>query len=94
MEEPSCDTTRSTAESSDPNFGCTILSIMRKTLLSVLACVLSVAVTAGATWDDEKEDFAPGGGSVAFINRYRTTPIPADAKISFQEYDWALNEAK
>jgi hypothetical protein len=41
-----------------------------------------------------KDDFATVGGSVAFINKYRTSAIPADAKISFQEYDWALNEAK
>ncbi|MEO5722413.1 MAG: DUF547 domain-containing protein [Chthoniobacterales bacterium] len=34
------------------------------------------------------------GGPVAFINQRRSKPIPKDAKISYQKYDWSLNEAK
>ncbi len=40
-----------------------------------------------------KGDFK-GGGPVAFINKRRTPPIPKDAKIGYQKYDWSLNEAK
>ena len=45
-------------------------------------------------FDWYKDDFKSEGGSVAFINKRRTTPLPNDAKISFQDYDWSLNEAK
>jgi hypothetical protein len=45
-------------------------------------------------FDWYKEDFAPVGGAPGFLSKYRKEPIPANAKISFQEYDWALNEAK
>lgn len=40
------------------------------------------------------EDFQAGGGAVAFINKRRKTPLPNDIKISYQDYDWGLNEAK
>ena len=40
-----------------------------------------------------KDDFK-NGGPLAFINRYRSKPLPADVKISYQKYDWSLNEAK
>ena len=36
-------------------------------------------------------DFAASGGVVAFINKYRKPPLPADVKISYQEYNWSLN---
>ncbi|MBA3881825.1 MAG: DUF547 domain-containing protein [Chthoniobacterales bacterium] len=45
-------------------------------------------------FDWYKDDFAKDGGAVAFINKRRTDPLPADAKISYQDYDWGLNEAK
>jgi Protein of unknown function, DUF547 len=45
-------------------------------------------------FDWYKDDFKADGGALAFINKRRTTPIPADAKISYQDYDWNLNEAK
>ena len=45
-------------------------------------------------FDWYKDDFKGDGGPVAFINKRRSTPIPADAKISYQEYDWGLNEVK
>jgi len=40
-----------------------------------------------------KDDFK-GGGVLEFINKRRATPLPADVKISYQKYDWALNDAK
>ena len=36
-------------------------------------------------------DFQASGGVPAFINKYRKPPLPADAKITFQGYDWSLN---
>jgi Protein of unknown function, DUF547 len=38
---------------------------------------------------DFKED-----GPIAFINKRRSTPLPSDVKITYQEYDWSLNEAR
>lgn len=35
------------------------------------------------------EDF---GDLIAFLNKYAKTPINANAKIEFVDYDWALNE--
>jgi hypothetical protein len=45
-------------------------------------------------FDWYKDDFKADGGAIAFINKRRSTPLPADAKISYQDYDWGLNEAK
>jgi Protein of unknown function, DUF547 len=45
-------------------------------------------------FDWYKDDFKGEGGPLAFINKRRATPIPNDAKISYQDYDWNLNEAK
>ena len=45
-------------------------------------------------FDWYKDDFKADGGALAFINKRRATPIAADAKISYQDYDWNLNEAK
>jgi hypothetical protein len=28
-----------------------------------------------------------------FINQYRPAPLPANSRITFQKYDWDLNEA-
>lgn len=44
-------------------------------------------------FDWYKDDFKDGG-PVQFINKRRGTPLPADVKISYQNYDWSLNEAK
>jgi Protein of unknown function, DUF547 len=41
-----------------------------------------------------EDDFKAAGGPVAFINKYRPQPLPADVKVEFQDYDWSLNEAK
>ena len=38
-------------------------------------------------------DFQASGGVLAFINKYHKPPLPDDAKISFQNYDWSLNAA-
>jgi hypothetical protein len=45
-------------------------------------------------FDWYKGDFNFVGGPLAFINKRRATPIPNDANISYQEYDWGLNEVK
>ena len=44
-------------------------------------------------FDWYKADFKDGG-PLAFINKRRSSPLPNDAKISYQEYDWSLNEAR
>ncbi len=41
-----------------------------------------------------KDDFGGAAGALAFINKRRSTPLPADTKISYQDYDWGLNEVK
>ena len=38
------------------------------------------------------DDFKAAGGARSYINKYRTSPIPA--KVKFQEYKWTLNAAK
>ena len=43
-------------------------------------------------FDWYKEDFGGEPGVVAFINQRRTSPLPG--KISYQEYDWNLNETR
>jgi Protein of unknown function, DUF547 len=39
-------------------------------------------------------DFKAAGGPIAFINKYRTQPLPPEVKVEFQDYDWSLNEAR
>ncbi len=41
-----------------------------------------------------KDDFKAVGGSLAFINRRRNPPLPNDVQITYQDYDWSLNEVK
>ncbi len=43
-------------------------------------------------FDWYRNDF--NGGVLKFINQRRSEPIPPNAKISYQDYDWALNEAR
>jgi Protein of unknown function, DUF547 len=45
-------------------------------------------------FDWYKDDFKNDGGAIAFINKRRSTPLPNEVKISYQDYDWSLNEAK
>ena len=44
-------------------------------------------------FDWYKDDFKDGG-PIAFINKRRSKQLPNDVKISYQEYDWSLNEAR
>lgn len=52
------------------------------------------AVDLSKIFDWYKDDFAKEGGAIDFINKRRSSPLPKDAKISYQEYDWGLNEAR
>ena len=45
-------------------------------------------------FDWYKDDFAASGGAVGFINKRRNPPLPNDIKITYQDYDWALNDAR
>ena len=45
-------------------------------------------------FDWYKDDFAATGGAVGFINKRRSKPLPDGIKISYQDYDWGLNDAK
>lgn len=45
-------------------------------------------VVISKIFDWYKEDF---GDVIAFINKYSSTKVGSDAKISYQEYDWSLN---
>ena len=38
------------------------------------------------------KDFKKGGSLIDFVNRYTEVTISPDAKISYKDYDWALNE--
>jgi hypothetical protein len=52
----------------------------------------SAALSAIFNW--YKDDFKSVGGPIAFINKRHMPPLPNDTKITYQEYDWSLNEAK
>ena len=52
----------------------------------------SAALSAIFNW--YKDDFKAVGGPLAFINKRRSEPLPNDVKITYQDYDWSLNEAK
>jgi hypothetical protein len=44
-------------------------------------------------FDWYKKDFTKNGSTVlSYINRYRDEKIPTDYRISYYEYDWALND--
>jgi len=45
-------------------------------------------------FDWYKEDFQSAGGPIAFINKRHNPPLPNDVKITYQDYNWSLNEAK
>ena len=49
---------------------------------------------ASKIFDWNAADFQSTGGVEAFINKYRKPPLASDAKISYQSYDWSLNEAR
>jgi hypothetical protein len=48
-------------------------------------------VRVNEIFDFFPKDFEKGGGPVGFINRFRKEKLPADAKVEFIPYDWALN---
>ncbi len=52
------------------------------------------SVALSKIFDWYKDDFAAGGGAVAFVNKRRNPPLPDDIKVTYQDYDWDLNEAK
>jgi hypothetical protein len=52
------------------------------------------AVELSKIFDWYKEDFGGAKGTLAFINKHRTMPIPSAAKVTYQDYNWNLNEAK
>ncbi len=52
----------------------------------------TAALSAIFNW--YKDDFKAIGGPVAFINKRRNQPLPNDTRITYQNYDWSLNEAK
>ena len=54
----------------------------------------SGSVELSKIFDWYKDDFGGTPGVLTFINKRRTQPIPADAKITYQTYNWNLNETK
>ena len=47
-----------------------------------------------AIFDWYKDDFKAAGCPLAFINKRRHEALPNDTKITYQTYDWSLNEVK
>lgn len=45
-------------------------------------------------FDWYKDDFGGDAAVLAFINKRRSSPLPPDTKVTYQDYDWGLNEAK
>lgn len=43
-------------------------------------------------FDWYKEDFTKKGSLISFINKYSNVKLSTGAKVSYLEYDWALNE--
>ncbi|MCB0737229.1 MAG: DUF547 domain-containing protein, partial [Bacteroidetes bacterium] len=39
-----------------------------------------------------KDDFTKSGTVIDYLNKYSTTKINKDAKISYLKYDWSLNK--
>ena len=52
------------------------------------------AAALSAIFNWYKDDFKSVSGSIAFINQRRSLPLPNDVKITYQNYDWSLNEVK
>lgn len=50
----------------------------------------SAALSAIFNW--YKDDFLSAGGTLEFINKRREPPVPGDVDITYQKYDWSLNE--
>ncbi len=60
--------------------------------LSVSQGGKSVALSSIFKWNEK--DFQPHGGTLAYINQFRKKKLPSNIQITFQDYDWNLNEAK
>ena len=52
----------------------------------------TAALSAIFNW--YKDDFKAAGGPLAFINKRHNPSLPNDTKITYQDYDWSLNQAK
>jgi hypothetical protein len=52
----------------------------------------SAALSAIFNW--YKDDFKAVGGPLAFINKRHNPPLPNDVQLTYQDYDWGLNEVK
>ncbi|MGI8891535.1 MAG: DUF547 domain-containing protein [Chthoniobacterales bacterium] len=52
------------------------------------------SATLSAIFDWYKDDFTAADGPMVFINLRRNPPLPDDTNITYQKYDWSLNEAK
>ncbi|AGK57132.1 hypothetical protein HYPDE_27263 [Hyphomicrobium denitrificans 1NES1] len=49
-------------------------------------------VRLSAIFDFYTKDFlAKAPSLIAYVNRYRTVPVPVDFKVSFADYDWTIN---
>lgn len=49
-------------------------------------------VTLSAIFDFYTKDFlAKAPSLIAYVNHYRTVPIPADYRVLFADYDWTIN---
>ncbi len=49
-------------------------------------------VKISSLFDWYREDFTHSGTVIDFLNMYTDKSISADAKISYKEYDWSLND--
>ncbi|MUP44734.1 DUF547 domain-containing protein [Gramella sp. BOM4] len=52
------------------------------------------SVRLSSIFDWYKNDFIGNGSLIDYVNQYSNQKIAPDAKISFKEYNWDLNEAK
>ena len=52
------------------------------------------AAALSAIFNWYKDDFQGVGGPMAFINKRHNPPLPNETKITYQDYDWSLNETK
>ncbi len=50
------------------------------------------SIKVSAVFDWYKSDFTKQGSLIDFLNKYSNTKIESSAVISFQDYNWSLNE--
>lgn len=70
----------------------TKLSLNNKDWLRLNAGNKTVSISKIFDW--YKKDFTMNGENTVleFINKYRSTPIPASYRVSYYEYNWGLND--